>query len=664
MQVAVQYGYKVEVLEPSTPWKFAEGKLASKTQHSVPYEKIQTMKKRYEAGVGVDELIRTLSLEPVLNPLMRNIPPIAKASPEPQNLISFDEFSASSAMKWKQQETTPRKSPSKPQPSNTMSDLSVWETPAQPVEEDGSSSESKEAEVKEVPKKDDAKSQKKQRKNKQTQSPTSGLTPHRLSCPNENPSFTQIRELYPDVKDSYLWDFFEQCKGDADWCVNLLCDENLADQMESGSDLTCSCFGSDVTEIVLPAPKPAQLQSPAIKPKKSKAETSKQINLDDWLIAKEAIERSVTIGNEHYPAHVNMVRKWKQGPPPEPEVVEDQTFVHNRSPDVEDELHAVPIAADLILELDEHYGGGLLKSGEHEFPSKIFIKKSTAHLLYLEIMEAIYSQEEEARILTIKKDEELAKQLSELQVEPKKAPKGRFVELDEPENIALQMSKEKLVEIFPDIPKSDLMEIFSSNGFNFKDTVATIQDSLFCTTEERKEIAKKQKKAFNTPWQGSEDKPETKSDDDKDGYTSAHLKTIEDLRQEIQDHNEEQKVCYNKARAAIQSKNYELATYLSNIATFHKSKSEEARHEVANMMANIHEKTQASNTTLDLHFLNLIEAATLLDTFLDKNISRLRAVKKPYTEVNIITGRGAHSINGVSTIKNKTKSRLRERNLK
>jgi DNA-nicking Smr family endonuclease len=91
---------------------------------------------------------------------------------------------------------------------------------------------------------------------------------------------------------------------------------------------------------------------------------------------------------------------------------------------------------------------------------------------------------------------------------------------------------------------------------------------------------------------------------------------------------------------------------------------DEANHEVANLMAGIHEKTQASTTTLDLHYLNLVEASCLLDTFLDKQIERLRNIRRPFQELFIITGRGAHSQNGLANIKIKTKSRLQERNLK
>lgn len=209
-----------------------------------------------------------------------------------------------------------------------------------------------------------------------------------------------------------------------------------------------------------------------------------------------------------------------------------------------------------------------------------------------------------------------------------------------------------------------------SSNFNFQETVEQIADSLHFTPEQRKELAEAQKKIFSESWQTNKIKvrdarvKEELNAEAMDGYTSEHLKTVEDLRQDIQDHTEEQKACHAKAKQAIENKTYELATYLSNIAQFHKQKADEAKHEVANLMVGIHEKTQPSQTTIDLHYLNIIEAVTVLENFLDRNISRLRDTRKPYTDLFIITGRGKHSVNGIATIKNKTKDILNRRNLR
>lgn len=528
---------------------------------------------------------------------------------------------------------------------------------------------------KETPSQDPPQPQRKQRKNK---SPQPKLSAHRKDCPNENESFTIIRNMYSSVNDSYLWDFFVRCNGDADWCVNLLCDENLTDQMEAGNDLMCSCFGGDVTKTVVEKVKkePQSQPSPNAKSKKAKTEVAKQINVDEWLETKEKIERSVTIGKEFFPDHVNVVKTWKNGKQP---VMEAERPEVEAAVEAGEELQELSIERTLILELDEEYGGGLMKSlmEETKFPPKILIRKSTAYQLYIEIMEAYYAQVEESKLKMMKDDEEFAKMLNEQEEQNEKAPREVNInsawnrDSESTDDFALKMSKEKLVQLFPGLNKDDLMEIFAGTDFNFDDTVALIQDSLFCTPEERKQIAASKKKVFNSPWRQKKletpmKKLETpmKKSEEVGGYTTEHLKTVEDLRQAIFDHQEEQKVCRRKAQEAIQKKQFELATYLSNIASFHKQMEQEATHEVANLMAGIHEKTQGSSTTLDLHYLNLIEASCLLDTFLDKQITRLRTVRKPFQELFIITGRGAHSINGLANIKIKTKSRLQERNLR
>lgn len=734
LQVAVQYGYHIEIMEPNTPWKSSEKKLALKNIHSVPFESINRMKNKYENGLGVEAMLHALQLDIVRQPKMRNIPPIvkkvAKEAEVVKDLIDFGQKPTTTNIEWKLYDP----SATKPPPKKNIE----WQTPEKVVPDKKAASVNwksfqqnfddewdlpKELAKEKVPPgiekatpkqetEPQSQSQRKKAKNKQNRSPPLKLSPHRKNCPNENSSFSQIRELYPTVNDSYLWDLFERCKGDADWCVNLLCDENLTDQMDAGSDLSCACFGSNVTKAVVnetkenTAPNHQQGQSsPTFKSKKAKAEVSKQIDLGEWLGAKELIEKSITIGEEHYPEHVNQVKNWRKGlqAPVEPafanaDVERPESPKTSISPDIGDELHSLTISNELITELDEEYGGGCLKNivnNKHKFPPKIFIRKSTAMQLYLEIMEAYYSQEEEARLEVMKNDEELAKKLNEQQMNenaqkpPVKGSKknngakdvlklldnvikyesellNTWTSQESSDDMALKMSKDKLIEMFPGINKNMLMEIFAGANHDFNETVELIQDSLNCTPQERKEIAQVQKKVFNAPWQAPDvtnDPGDEKAEETKVGYTSEHLKTVENLRQEIKDHHEEQQVCYQKARDAIQKKNYELATYLSNIANFHKMKADEAKHEVANLMAGIHENTQKSDTVLDLHFLNLVEAVTLLDTFLDKNISRLRAIKKPYEDIHIITGRGLHSANGVATIKNKTKSRLRERNL-
>ena len=68
---------------------------------------------------------------------------------------------------------------------------------------------------------------------------------HKPGCFNENPTFTIIRDLYPNIKPAYLFDLFEKCGGDADWTANVLIeDDNVEKNDKHGKtdgELNCIC---------------------------------------------------------------------------------------------------------------------------------------------------------------------------------------------------------------------------------------------------------------------------------------------------------------------------------------------------------------------------------------------------------------------------------------
>lgn len=282
IQAAIQYSYHLEIIEPQTPWKCTASKLAHRNKHSVPMDKIKKMMDKYQKIGGVRDFVKNvLNLDIVQEPKIRNIPPY---KPKPALLMSSEtdiaDFSfdinisnRKTSTETEQQQKRLDKEPLSWQKFNTelkrhstfswpnptdqtrKDDTNFWNTPPPQVfEESWDEPSEKETTIKE--KNDDKREnnkpqpQRKQRKNKKptTSSPseTLDLKPHRRNCPNENQSFAQIRELYPNISDNCLWDFFEKCKGDAEWCADMLCDENLSDQlMETGEDLICNCFTNE-----------------------------------------------------------------------------------------------------------------------------------------------------------------------------------------------------------------------------------------------------------------------------------------------------------------------------------------------------------------------------------------------------------------------------------
>lgn len=115
--------------------------------------------------------------------------------------------------------------------------------------------------IKEKEQKTEIPQQKKQTKGKK--SPELEFVPHRKNCPNENINFTQLRELFPDVTDTLIWDLFVKCRGDPNWCAELLGDENKSNESMKGDNLSCDCAsssssGSSLVQEVTMSPRVVQ----------------------------------------------------------------------------------------------------------------------------------------------------------------------------------------------------------------------------------------------------------------------------------------------------------------------------------------------------------------------------------------------------------------------
>lgn len=75
VQLALQYGYEVTILDVGTPWKLNSKELARKNIHGVPAKKIEEMKDRYEQNVKLEDLIADLQgLEVTQQSPSRNAP--------------------------------------------------------------------------------------------------------------------------------------------------------------------------------------------------------------------------------------------------------------------------------------------------------------------------------------------------------------------------------------------------------------------------------------------------------------------------------------------------------------------------------------------------------------------------------------------------------------
>lgn len=85
--VAMQYGYVMEILEPTTPWAFNDRELARKNTHSVPRVKLKEMLERYERNITPQKLMSAFSLSyKTVVPQTRRFPPM-RIQEKPQFLL-------------------------------------------------------------------------------------------------------------------------------------------------------------------------------------------------------------------------------------------------------------------------------------------------------------------------------------------------------------------------------------------------------------------------------------------------------------------------------------------------------------------------------------------------------------------------------------------------
>lgn len=352
----------------------------------------------------------------------------------------------------------------------------------------------------------------------------------------------------------------------------------------------------------------------------------------------------------------------------------------------DENLVELPIDEKLILELDNLYGGGIIKStmdNNHNLRSKFLIKSSTAFKLFTEIIDVLNSHEEEAKFRKIEDDRNFALLLQEQEkadkyplllqesnnnfkdiMETQEALRDYEKDMNEwqvvekPENMAQKLSKGKLYQVFDNVDRTEINLIFDAMKRDFKETVKVLKDSLGMSVDECKDIDARIAKTSKINEHSSEDD----DDDDSSPASNDLRKRVEDLQKEIDEHTEVQQRCKDQANDHKSRKEFDTFSYYISMANLNKQLAEEKRHEYLNLLAELQKNN--SGTILDLHYFKQTEAKIYLNTYLDIHISKLREVKKPSIELDIITGRGARSVNGIAALKNMAIKLFTERSLR
>jgi predicted kinase len=59
VNLALKYGYKIEIKEPTTPWKFNAEELAKRNTHKVPQEAIEKMITKWQPNITVEDILKS-----------------------------------------------------------------------------------------------------------------------------------------------------------------------------------------------------------------------------------------------------------------------------------------------------------------------------------------------------------------------------------------------------------------------------------------------------------------------------------------------------------------------------------------------------------------------------------------------------------------------------
>jgi predicted kinase len=343
------------------------------------------------------------------------------------------------------------------------------------------------------------------------------LAKHRTGCSNENASFVMLRTIYPTLPVIYLWDLFVNCNGDIEWTMDILLKDKstmdfLGDESQPvhGSvdyEISCDCGKGGGEQPACRAtvqPVETRTQSPAMKQVRREKVQPSVVDKQ----ALRAIEQNFVIGDEHYSDKLKKYRNFRHGPPPQ-KVPPSAPATASKSPatseeeEEAEEIVEIELGLGLVTRLEGLFGAELTEQNVDALRLKtnVFMTKSLANQLYALWRESLYNQLEEQRIKSLKEDEEFARQLHAQEKYP------LLYQLEEPKNLkdrmemeaalesyreevkrgwqdslsndmAAQMSREKLFKLFPNVDRETLVEILAAHEGRFEETIESLGHSL------------------------------------------------------------------------------------------------------------------------------------------------------------------------------------------
>lgn len=230
------------------------------------------------------------------------------------------------------------------------------------------------------------------------------------------------------------------------------------------------------------------------------------------------IEQQFVISDNHYSDHARRIRDSRRGVPSTSTLTTSAATTSNQttakasassiSPDddninEDDDMIEIDLGIELVCQLDHKFGSNTFKSDSlKDIKTKVFMPKSLGQQLYATWIESLYHQIEEQKQQSIKDDEEFAKELQVKQpqtqnlfeVAPANPNVQNIADMEYAwkayncnanewkqttrEDLAMKLTKAKLYEIFPNVDREQLIEVFTAYGNQFGKTVEFFKESL------------------------------------------------------------------------------------------------------------------------------------------------------------------------------------------
>lgn len=552
---AVNNGYLIRIIEPNTPWRIAVGKLAQRNSHGVSQEHIARMLEGFEPG-NVRDVLRSMKIYNYDNPepKLRNLPEIVEApdrlvrppSKEQRQERYFNQdnrnrfnsanegYSYYSKKMQTVQEDSSVKLPTLDQewqPFEQESE-SFWGTDSNqnesnrfcPKPQRNQSDESNVDYMYRILR--DRPSNATQLSETVTAAEPK-LKRHKKFCRNENESFQNIRQLFPDVAVAPLWDLFEKCNGDGDWTVDIILNEResmgietLNTQEEIDRDnFSCDCDrigGAAVSQNNVPLNIAANTEYSRTRIVPAQSVRRKQMVNNEHEVRKQ-INGLFVIPDAHYSQHTRKIRDNRYAATTATVTSASTSAMAEDfgeasggggggdNDDDEDDNDIIPIdlGIELVCQLDQRFGSSSFQHDQlKDFKTTVFMSKALGQQLYALWVESMYNQLEEQRQQSIKDDEEFAiaiqrqeqtngKQQASIATQPKITDiadmeyvwKAYNTDSNEwkhttREDLATKLTKAKLFEIFPHVDREQLLHVFSACRNNFRQTVDFLKEEL------------------------------------------------------------------------------------------------------------------------------------------------------------------------------------------